>query len=293
MVHLQNYLKVSVPQHLQHLSFWAFNLRHTWSLAVEEHFYLALPPCVALLGRVRGATSRVVMPALTLLVSTSCLVLRAAVVHAEPTVRLPLEATHLRIDSLFLGVLLAYFQHFRGEKFLSLTRRPALLTACGVLLLWPAHGIHGVAFAGTIGYTLLALAFAAVLLGVLRGTAISPAFARFFASPPARAVAFVGFYSYSIYLWHLSVGVFLANAFIRRGLLAGYVELRWLVATAIYVSSAVVVGVVLGKLIEYPALAVRDRLFPSATVLMRAPETEAGVAVSAPLKALDTDVVER
>ncbi len=39
-------------------------------------------------------------------------------------------------------------------------------------------------------------------------------------------------------------------------------SLRWAVGLAVMTGLALVVGVALGKLIEYPALAIRDRLFP-------------------------------
>ena len=73
-------------------------------------------------------------------------------------------------------------------------------------------------------------------------------------NPIARLVASIGFYSYSIYLWHLPVVRVLDSTF------AGKLSPNaWLVA---YLAGSLITGMVLGRLIEWPALQLRDRWFP-------------------------------
>ena len=84
------------------------------------------------------------------------------------------------------------------------------------------------------------------------------------AGAPAALLGHVGFYSYSIYLWHVD----LAQTPIRKALqwlgpLDAPRAIVWLVATLAYVLLAVISGLLLSRLLEIPSLALRDRLFPS------------------------------
>jgi peptidoglycan/LPS O-acetylase OafA/YrhL len=70
--------------------------------------------------------------------------------------------------------------------------------------------------------------------------------------------AYIGMYSYSIYLWH---GMVAQHS-------RGFLRLLWPKAceTAFfwgYVFMSLAIGIVLSRIIEYPTLNLRDRLFPS------------------------------
>jgi peptidoglycan/LPS O-acetylase OafA/YrhL len=89
---------------------------------------------------------------------------------------------------------------------------------------------------------------------------------RFFANPVARFTAYVGAYSYSIYIWHLSLARHQAAVLGASPRLAHMNHLaHFFLLTFFYLAMAIGIGVILGNLIEFPALAVRDRLFPSRT----------------------------
>jgi peptidoglycan/LPS O-acetylase OafA/YrhL len=78
----------------------------------------------------------------------------------------------------------------------------------------------------------------------------------------ARLVAFIGFYSYSIYLWHFLVReqfVHHLHSINRSGASA------YFLMTGADIALATAVGVLSSNLIEQPFLALRDRLFPSRT----------------------------
>ena len=68
----------------------------------------------------------------------------------------------------------------------------------------------------------------------------------------ARALAGVGYYSYSIYLWHA----------VPNYLFFPELHLS-LIRFAIYVISAIALGIVMATLIESPFLVLRDRWFRS------------------------------
>ena len=71
----------------------------------------------------------------------------------------------------------------------------------------------------------------------------------------SQALRYIGVYSYSIYLWHVLIaGVILG--FLKSGALA------WppMLVVALYVAIALGVGIGMAKLVEFPALALREKL---------------------------------
>jgi peptidoglycan/LPS O-acetylase OafA/YrhL len=216
-------------------------LPHTWSLAVEEHFYLLLAGLVFLLSRWRALAA---IPGVFVGVAVGSLVLRIWVRSSAPYDHdLHLFPTHLRLDGLMFGVLLSYLHTFHGETLAAWVRpRVGWLATAGIALVSPALVLvlEESWWVPTFGLTGLYLGFGLLLLAALFGPPL-----------PARPLAFVGFYSYPIYLWHMAV----------RDALGGALEtLPPVVGAALYVGAAVVVGVVLGWLVERPFLALRERL---------------------------------
>ncbi|HEV2299518.1 MAG TPA: acyltransferase [Candidatus Acidoferrales bacterium] len=252
---------------VQNYSFgiWA----HTWSLAIEEHFYIVLPMLLLFLTRIsRDRTNPFrAIPWVFGFVAAACLVLRAATIYLNPTPQFRWEMvanpTHERIDSLFFGVLLSYLQHFHTgfiEDLLARTRNrivaglliPALLWTCFFL----PHENH---FLLTFGLTFLYLGFGLLLIlnlqvrDIFRGR-----LARSF-SLLGTGLAYIGMYSYSIYLWHLPF-VSWAPGVLRR---LFDIRMNHLEFTLVFIFGGIVFGIAMSKLIEYPVLRVRDRIFPA------------------------------
>jgi peptidoglycan/LPS O-acetylase OafA/YrhL len=234
---------------------------HTWSLAVEEHFYLLL----ALLFFVLSGKNRLrSLPGIFAFVAIVCLLLRlgASGNYALGINHFP---SHLRIDSLFFGVLLAYWNHRWPVEFKAFARRFRLvLLFGGALLLAPAFlfEVKSHDFIYTFGFVLFYLGGGAILLGLLA-----------FEIPDnrlTRAFAFAGSRSYSIYLWHVPVLAWLVPQ--MRS-----VTPNWFVYCATYLAGSVLVGLVLGSLIEFPALKLRDNLVPK-----RASKSRTSVAPAHP-----------
>lgn len=256
LVHLQNYL--GSPR------------EHTWSLAVEEHFYLILPFLILWLT-IRRETRIKSIPLLLficLIVFVICAFLRLYTYAYPPTYN-PHFATHLRVDSLFFGVMLAYFYHFKPEKlqFVALHRAKLVFLGIILLLFYPALVINDKSnlIVGTIGFIMLYVGYGCFLLIMVYTPVGSGWFGKWFEGYLARTLAFIGFFSYPIYLWHLDA-VLPLKILLRRFSLTGLPsENRWISIFVIYVILATAVGVIFGILLEKPSLALRDRLFPSRT----------------------------
>ncbi|MDB5294204.1 MAG: acyltransferase 3 [Phycisphaerales bacterium] len=241
---------------------------HTWSLAVEEHFYLLLPIVLAAVrraGRVAGGDGdggdrmrgRAAdpfrrLPWLVVGAAILSLALRVATAAAGPFSDLThLFPTHLRLDGLFLGVLLAHAHHCRRSSFEAVCRRwrPALLIG-GAVLLAPAFVLplrHPVVH--TVGLTAFALGAGAWIAAA--------ATAGGGAGPVAGAAGRLGRHSYSIYLWHAAVPAFLPALFDPSP--AGW---PWAARAAGFIAASVGVGVATGLAVERPALRLRHRLCP-------------------------------
>ena len=199
-------------------------LLHTWSLSVEEQFYIALPLLVLLLRR-RG-----LLPVLLALWAAS-LVACVALTPSRP------EATFylfpFRAWELLTGVIFAIL---RAQGRLLPMGGPGI-TALGLALI--VYGMvtipAGPGFPGA--QALIPVAGAAlVLLNAGDGNIVN----RALASP---APVFFGLISYSLYLWHWPVAVLSAYVL-------GEAD-RWQ-DTAVWIGLSVVLAFLSWKLIEQP-----------------------------------------
>ncbi|MDB5333180.1 MAG: lipopolysaccharide modification acyltransferase [Phycisphaerales bacterium] len=229
----------------------------TWSLAVEEHFYILLALVVTgLLVCVRTRPLRAV-PAIFLIVAPLALVARICTSAGSPfSDNAQLYPTHLRIDSLFFGVLLAYFHHFHAAHTAAWVKKfRALLVVAGIALIAPALKLDvSTFFMHTTGLTLLYLGFGMLLLAAVHSRSAGE-------SRTLAAFGRMGAYSYSIYLWHLPFSAYMLRTLT---LLPGS-PISSITTNAIYIAGSIVAGIIMAKLVEIPVLKLRDRLFPSPT----------------------------
>ena len=256
LIHIQNYMG----------AFIVVPLPHTWSLAVEEHFYLALPLALVLaVGRRERPHAIPGLVRLSAGALVACLAVRLYTyftVPYEPTLlRWP---THDRIDSLFVGVLLSYLSHFHPERFRALARRRRGLLAMAAVLLTPLLLKEDNGFVVTVGFTLIAVGYASLLLVVVTTQPDLASAGGLRLRWPTRVLAYIGVYSYSIYLWHILAGRLPATVLAGSAALAFLrPEAKWVVVMGVYVLLGLGAGIIMGKAIELPALRLRERLFPA------------------------------
>ena len=260
-VSLTQAISVFKPNYFHIQNYRPSPMHHTWTLALEEHFYLMLPLLTGLLvkiGRMKW------MPSIALACMIVCNLLRWRLLgkpfenatHAWPT--------HLRADSLFFGVLLAYYVHLDPGRLIPLMKKPAVLAMVGFVMLLPAAWIpfeHPAIW--TIGFTIAYLGCGCILLAAVSVQYHSPAARRFLSGQFCRLLCFIGFYSYSIYLWHTVLGVAPVANWIYQGRFDRLpTTIRWIVATGVYMAIAITAGAIMALLIERPFLSLRDRLYP-------------------------------
>lgn len=172
---------------------------HTWSLAVEEHFYILLGLSIYLiLRRCGGETDPfTVLPKAFLVIALAVLAMR---IWKSPYTY---GKTHYRLDSLLFGVVLSYYYNYHHDRFVGLIkryRRPILCLCAALLLAVCISGRDGIT--PTVGFSMLYLAFG----GALMLSIVFPAPDVGFSGWAVRSLAGIGAYSYSIYLWHCAVG---------------------------------------------------------------------------------------
>jgi peptidoglycan/LPS O-acetylase OafA/YrhL len=237
---------------------------HTWSLAVEEHFYLSLP--FFLLLFITSRRVPLLIPFCLLAPVTFTLLRLGCAYLGDPYLEARIQgATHLCLDTLLVGVGIRAMAEFSAERFAAFRPWRYALVLLGVGILVSFRYSSFPAFNGVPAWRILpinACAAAPMLLGALhiRGRDFG-VFTRF-VLPCARLLGWVGIYSYSIYLWHTTALGFAEREIVTR-MPAPDAPLTWAFAALVYIIFIVGIGVTFSKLIEWPAILLRDRYFPS------------------------------
>ena len=167
-------------------------LLHTWSLAVEEQFYIFFPLILLLMRRHFGRRERLIVAALALI----SLGISIWLVRTDKSAAFYL--LHARAWELLLGSLLALgaFPAIRSRLLAGALGLAGLALIAGSVLLYredmPFPGLA--ALAPCVGAALLIHTGKDVSLLTVRALSLSP-------------VRFIGLISYSLYLWHWPVAV--------------------------------------------------------------------------------------
>jgi peptidoglycan/LPS O-acetylase OafA/YrhL len=233
--------------HVQNIAGTSF--AHLWSLAVEEHFYLALALLFPLFVK-RGGSLKLFAGILAGVLAAELAFRVAGNWAGVSDVRLQWR-TWFHLDGLAAGVLLAVVSVRWPERFQALQHRRRLLLAVlaagiAVLTVIGKSGPLGT----TLGFTVAWMTAAAALLLTYQATWVPRV--RWIAAP----VAALGRYSYGIYIWHI----------FAAGTVLGWLGLDREVSTpfaqAVKYGSAIVVGIAATLLVERPVLRLRDRIWP-------------------------------
>ena len=213
-------------------------LGHTWSLSVEEQFYLAWP--LVLLGLLALGRGRLTwVSGLLIAAMLVSIVLRVLLWAGPGGYYRTFVGTDTRMDALAIGCLVA----------VGFSRRPievpgpvmAALAATIPIALWMTDQ----RFMAAIGFAVTAVAAAGMVAGAASG--------RGEGILGWRPLAYVGLISYGLYLWHRP----LMRIFTDSGL--GGVP--WAVALMFAISLGL--AFLSRRFIEDPFLALKDRYFTS------------------------------
>ncbi len=242
---------------------WAWAYSASWSLAVEEHFYIAFAVFAVLGMRSRLVTRKFLgllwFEWLVMAMLIAVALHRALSYGAYSPVH-TVTLSHLRIDSMLAGVLVSCAYHFHGEalpRFYSRFGRVVWVLAFGAIFAAILHEQMS-RFTAVIGFALLYVGFAGLLVIFLCDRNINRKLDRMFSARVADFVARIGLASYSIYIVHM----FVNYAFTIAMGVAGFelpTALDFVATSAVSIGT----GFWLTRYVETWFLRMRDRIFPS------------------------------
>jgi peptidoglycan/LPS O-acetylase OafA/YrhL len=231
---------------------------HSWTLAIEVHFYILLalllyflskhpPKNGQWLARLPGILGAV------LVLSFLGRYINSVVRTTDFNVHREFQPTHLHLDVLAAGVLLRYFYTYHRDWLVRFERGKVFWIALGLVLvypsalLWAPHPDVVTALIPTLNY----LGFGLILFEATQIAFPTAGLAAWLVKP----FDYLGKHSYSIYLWHLPVKQWLIDP-----LLPGQSGPLYFV---FFFSASLLVGTFFSVVLEMPILHLRNKLFPS------------------------------
>ncbi|MCR6637793.1 MAG: acyltransferase [Sporocytophaga sp.] len=248
---------------------WGYAYGPSWSLAVEEHFYIGfslfLWSYIKLnpqeFKKQNHSSGIGIFGMLLILIGIICFSLRAYanIKHPDQYVQI-FTRTHFRIDSLLAGVFVSYLYYFKFDylnKIFKLYKYVFLIIALAGLSWTPFVDAIPSLFAKTIGFTLLYISFSIILVYFLLTSDINHQLNKILSAPVVDGVCKIGFSSFSIYIIHIFI-----NTQISELLLSYKLDNQYLIFFTTSVIS-ISVGMLMTLGIEKRFLEVRDKLYPS------------------------------
>jgi peptidoglycan/LPS O-acetylase OafA/YrhL len=219
----------------------------SWSLCIEEHFYLFLPLLLVLGARSRWSVA----------ILFSTLIIAAPVCRwgespggMFPQFGYAQTATHLRMEGLLLGFWAAYLANILPGRWPSV-RKASLWVATASTVMLAALAFLPRVWMYRLGLTILAIGFCAVLV-FLTGRPAG-------AWVGSRIIKAIALSSYSVYLTHA-----LVLRFARRSIEA-IPALPWPLYFPLALGMVTVMGAIFYLCIERVSIQFRDRWIPRRT----------------------------
>lgn len=240
----------------------------TWSLDVEETFYIIFPLFLMVLIRMNKVKLRYFVYGYLSLVLIA-VVSRYFANTPHENFRLQFSLTHLRLDALFFGVFLSFLHHTRHRSLDLLCKYQAYV----IPVCLAALAINFLVWRGGLKSVIL-LSSTPVAYGLLMMIAIRVNGLSF------KPLSILGQYSYNIYLWHFPLYYYSKDLIrvlhINPQTLSGYLSY-----IALYFIIGIGAGILFTHLVEKPFLRLRDSRIPSLTgpVLRSLEESSPSLAV--------------
>jgi peptidoglycan/LPS O-acetylase OafA/YrhL len=169
-------------------------LRHTWSLAMEEQFYLVWPPILILLLKIGSSKKQLIL--LTVLLALASAVHRAALYQYGSSVVRTYYGVDARADSLLIGCAMGMAVTWGLLGSMHRVTAPALFLL-GVVII---ASDYDTPFMHQAGFTIVAAATALIILNLV---STETRFLRRILE--SATLVWIGRISYGVYLWHYAV----------------------------------------------------------------------------------------
>ncbi len=250
---------------------WGYAYVATWSLAVEEHFYFGF---AALLFYViknnafhfqdNDNSNKLGKFEIMLIgIMVFCLVLRIINnVYFPENDHKNITMSHLRMDSLLMGVFISYLFYFKN-RFLThfFIKNKALLLALAAVLITftPFIDFEESLFVRTFGFSFIYISFGILLTYFLIDENINPKLDQLFSRKVVDGISKIGFSSYSIYIIHgfISFCISVICVYVLKCEINSYLNF------IISLMGSVYAGVFMTSYIEKYFLNIRDKWYPS------------------------------
>ena len=230
-------------------NYFSFNNGLLWSICIEEHFYFFLSVLFFILIKYRKLNLKyIVTTYLVLFASTFLFRYLNYLRYSDYEFFRDYTKTHFRVDSLFFGVLLFYIYNYQKPQLIKFLKSKLNFVFLIVSILYIAtdfvfyRGDHR--WMAVISLGLHPWFFGCIMLNFLEYKAQ-------WINKLIKPFAYVGMYSYPIYLFHGRINVVAYHFF------QGY----WYYIA--FFSLSIIVGILISKIVEYPVLRFRDKYFPS------------------------------
>jgi peptidoglycan/LPS O-acetylase OafA/YrhL len=255
---------------------WGYAYVASWSLAVEEHFYFGfaillwwgLKTKKIVLFKTNDKINSVfsfgkILVIILIFIFLIRILFNSSIFGNYSFVKL-YTMTHLRVDSLVMGVLISYLFtfYFNFINNLFLKNKYSLLFFALLGLVWTPFLDPGFSyFVKTIGFTFLYISFGIILLYILLTKNINELLNKYLSKIVVDCISKIGFCSYSIYIIHGLV-IAIIPILIKSTLEITILNNKYLIFLIKFISS-VLIGVFITYRIEKYFLLARDKYFPS------------------------------
>jgi len=232
-------------------NYFDYNNIHLWSISVEEHFYFGLALVFLILIKFQKVNLKSIL-IIYFVCLTAGILFRLHNFYSYSIWDFDRDYTrsHIRIDALFLGVVLAFVSNYRKEIFnkILINRFRSFYFVLALLFLSTNFVFNRDTYRliSVVSLALNPVCFGYILILVINYK--NPLFLKVI-SP----LSFIGMFSYSIYLFHLNF-LMITDQLFKLGT-GPYI--------VFYFTSSVIGGIIISKCIEYPIIKYRERHFPS------------------------------